>query len=176
MRWLAVVDRLPRPSLYRRAGRKRELFHRRCALTLPGHDGPHQSLCIMKGKFMKRPTVHEKAMVMIGAWRDRCAGKTFFRMSLGDFSTLVAPSGAARERIAKLRAELREAIKQCENADRITRRAIVQVVNGVKGDPDEGEDGDLLSAMGYMKHTVRAVMLSAARRRSARAAAGDGTR
>jgi len=127
---------------------------------------------IMKGNFMKRRTVQEKALLMIDAWRDRCADKTFFRMSLADFSAIVAPSGAARERVASLKAQLREAIKECEHADRVTRRAIVRVVNGVKGDPDEGEDGDLLSAMGYMKHTVRAKILSEARRRSARAVEG----
>ena len=144
-------------------------LHPTSSTSLQGHDGPHPPLSIMKGKFMKRRTLHEKAMLMIGAWRDRCPDKTFFRMSLRDFSALVAPSGAARERVANLRAQLREAMKQCEHADRITRRAIVRVVNGVKGDPDEGEDGDLLSAMGYMKHTVRAEVLSEARRRSARA-------
>jgi hypothetical protein len=122
---------------------------------------------------MKRPTVYEKAMRVIGAWGDRCAGKAFFRMSLGDFSAIAARSGAARERIARLRAELREAMRQCEAADSLTRRAIVQVVNGVKGDPDEGEDGDLLSAMGYMKHTARSAFLNAARRKSARAVAGS---
>jgi hypothetical protein len=131
----------------------------------------HPLFFVMKGNFMKRRTVHEKAMLMISAWRDRCAEKAFFRMSLADFTAIVAPSAAARERVATLRAQLREAIKQCEEADRTTRRAIVRVVNGVKGDPDEGEDGDLLSAMGYMKHTVRSEVLSDARRRSARAAA-----
>lgn len=125
----------------------------------------------MKRKFVKRQTVHEKAMQMIGAWSGRCPDKPFFRMSLADFRVIVAPSGAARERIANLKAQLREAVKECEAADRVTRRAIVRVVNGVKGDPDEGEDGDLLSAMGYMKHTVRSEILSDARRRSARAAA-----
>src|SRR5262245_21117715 len=117
---------------------------------------------------MKRRTIYERAMLMIGAWRDRCPGKAFFRMSLEDFLAIVAPSGAARERVANLKAQLREAIRQCEEADRITRRAIVRVVNAVKGDPDEGEDGDLLSAMGYMKHTVRSEILSDARRRGAR--------
>lgn len=120
---------------------------------------------------MRRRTVHEKATLIISAWRDRCPDKTFFRMSLGNFSDIVSPSGVARERIASLKAQLREATKQCEEADRITRRAIVRVVNGVKGDPDEGEDGDLLSAMGYLKHTVRSVILGDARRRSAKAAA-----
>ena len=118
---------------------------------------------------MTRRNLHEKAMLVIGAWRDRCPDKAFFRMSLLDFSVIVAPSGTARERIANLKAQLREAIRECEQADSITRRAIVQVVNGVKGDPDEGEDGDLLSAMGYMKHTVRSEILSNARKRSAQA-------
>jgi hypothetical protein len=130
----------------------------------------------MKRKSMKRPTVHEKATLMISAWRDRCPDKAFFRMSLGDFSAIVAPSGAARERVARLKAELRQAMHQCEAADCMTRRAIVRVVNGVKGDPDEGEDGDLLSAMGYMKHSARSAVLSDARRRSARAAAENRTR
>ncbi len=59
-------------------------------------------------------------------------------MSLGDFSAIVAPSGAARERGARPKAELREAMHQCEEADRTTRRAIVRVGNGMTGDPDEG--------------------------------------
>jgi hypothetical protein len=121
---------------------------------------------------MKRRTVHDKATLIITAWRDKCPDKTFFRMSLEDFSAIVAPGGAARARVANLKAQLREAMKQCEETNRITRRAIVRVVNGVKGDPDEGEDGDLLSAMGYMKHTVRSEVLSDARRRAARSAAG----
>ena len=105
-------------------------------------------------------------MRMIQAWDAHCRHKQFFRMSLADFSALVAPSGAARDRVASLKAPLREAKEACEEADRVTRRAIVRVVNGVKGDPDEGEDGDLLSAMGYMKHTVRSKVVSEARRRS----------
>jgi hypothetical protein len=121
---------------------------------------------------MKRRTVHDKAMLIISAWRARCPDKTFFGMSLDDFSDIVAPGGTARERVADLKAQLREAMKCCKDTERITRRATVRVVNGVKGDPDEGEDGDLLSAMGYMKHTVRSEVLSDARRRGARSAAG----
>ncbi len=120
---------------------------------------------------MRRRTVYEKATLITSAWRARCPDKTFFRMSLEEFTVIVRPSGAARERIASLKAQLREAIQQCEDADRTARRAILRVVNAVKGDPDEGEDGELLSAMGYMKHTVRSVELAKARRRSARAVA-----
>jgi hypothetical protein len=120
---------------------------------------------------MKRLTVYEKAELVISAWRARCPDKKFFRMSLNEFTFMVLPSGTARERIASLKAQLREATQQCKEADRITRRAIVRAVNGVKGDADEGEDGELLVAMGYMKHTVRSVKLSEARRTRARAVA-----
>ena len=41
---------------------------------------------------------------------------------------------------------------------------MLRIVNAVKGDPDEGEDGDLLVAMGYMPHTARSSLMSAVRR------------
>jgi hypothetical protein len=163
-----TASRAQKPS--RRQAGNRNFPRPQSSLTGRADDARSALLRIMKGKFMKRRTVHEKATLMISAWRARCPDKTFFRMSLEDFSVIVGPCGAARERVASLKAQLREAKQQCEEADRIARRAIVRVVNGVKGDPDEGEDGELLGAMGYMKHTVRSELLSEARRRSARAA------
>lgn len=61
---------------------------------------------------MKRRTVHDKAILIISAWRDRCPDKKLFRMSLEEFSAIVAPGGIARERVVNLKAQLREAMKQ----------------------------------------------------------------
>jgi len=121
---------------------------------------------------MKRPTVSQRAELIARVWGERCPDKTFFRTSLSEFIRLVAPSSEARVRIATLKAQLKEAVQQRKEADSTSRRAILRVVNGVRGDADEGEDGELLVAMGYLKHTVRSVKLSEARRTSARAAVG----
>src|SRR5687767_14600282 len=108
--------------------------------------------------------IYEKALVLINAWNSRRPNKTFFRQSLQDFRTIVAPSGEARARLAELEALTQEALARRDEADKVTRRAVIRIVNAVKGDPDEGEDGELIAAMGYLPHTARSSLIGLARR------------
>ena len=115
--------------------------------------------------------IYEKAMTLIRVWGSMRADKTFFRMTLEDFTKLVEPSAEARREIAELEDRMQKALSRRDDADRKTRRAIIRVVNGVKGDADEGEDSELLAAMGYLPHTARSSINSLARKSAARARA-----
>lgn len=114
--------------------------------------------------------IYEKALVIISAWGAMRPGKTFFRQSLDDFTKIVAPSGEARQKLAELENLTKQALAQRDAADKITRRAVIRIVNGVKGDPDEGEDGELLARMGYLPHTARSSIIGLARRSAKKAA------
>lgn len=124
----------------------------------------------MKGKFMSESDIYEKAQTVVKAWESMRPNKAFFRMTLDDFRNVIAPSGEAREGLADLETQTQKALTRRTQADRITRRAVIRIVNGVKGDPDEGEDGELLRAMGYLPHTARSSITSMARRNASRAA------
>src|SRR5438445_13403268 len=99
--------------------------------------------------------IYDKALVVVDTWRSMRPSKAFFGMSLDDFLKKIAPSGDARKQLARLEAQTRDALSLRDKADRITRRAVLRVVNAVKGDPEEGEDSELLANMGYLPHTAR---------------------
>ncbi len=88
-------------------------------------------------------------------------------MTLEEFEKLIAASGEARTELAELDARRRVVVARCEEADQITRRGILRIVNAVKGDAEEGEDSELLAAMGYLPHTARSSIVSAARKKKA---------
>jgi hypothetical protein len=97
-------------------------------------------------------------------WRSKRPDKTFFRMSVEDFGKIIGPSGEAREALATLCASTQQALARRNEADSVTRRAVLRVVNAIKGDADEGEDSDLLAEMGYLPHTAKTGIISAGRR------------
>jgi hypothetical protein len=118
--------------------------------------------------------IYEKALVVADMWGAQRPDKSFFGMTRDAFLNLIAPSGEARKELAQLDAQTRDALSRRDKADRITRRAVLRVVNGVKGDPEEGEDSELLASMGYLPHTARSSIISAARKyKSAAKAVAD---
>jgi hypothetical protein len=76
-------------------------------------------------------------------------------MSLEKFREMIAPSLAARATIARLETELIAAQNQRDNSDQVSLDALLLVVNSIKGDPTEGEDGELYEAMGYVRKSER---------------------
>jgi hypothetical protein len=119
---------------------------------------------------MDTSDIYEKATAVAKAWNSLRPTKTFFRMSLEDFRKIIAASGDARSEIVDLESRTQGALARRDEADRITRRAVVRVVNGVRGDADEGEDSELLAAMGYIPHTARVSIIAKGRKQGARAA------
>lgn len=98
----------------------------------------------------------EKIAAVLGAWKDLCPAKSFGGMTLAEFTALVKPSIDTRAAIATLENELIGAADDRDDADKISMPAVLKVVNGVKGDPELGEDSKVYEAMGYVRKSERA--------------------
>jgi hypothetical protein len=98
----------------------------------------------------------EKIAAVLKAWKDLRPTKTFAGMTLAQFTTKVQPSLDARDAIDTLDNQLIAAADQRDTADVESMKQINFVVNAVKGDPTEGEDGELYEAMGYVRKSERA--------------------
>ncbi len=119
--------------------------------------------------------IYDKALVVADMWGSMRPNKSFFGMTRDDFAKKIFASGEARKELAQLDTQVRDALNRRDKADRIPRRVVLRVVNGVKGDPEEGEDSELLAAMGYLPHTARSSIVSAARKIKNAAKAADKT-
>ena len=98
----------------------------------------------------------EKLAAVLKAWKDLRPAKTVAGMTLAQFTAKVQPSLDARAQIDTLENQLTAAMDERDTADVATMKQVLLVVNAVKGDPDEGEDGELYDAMGYVRKSVRA--------------------
>jgi len=98
----------------------------------------------------------EKLAAVLQAWKDLRPAKTFAGMTLAQFTTKVQPSLDARAQIDTLENQLTAALDERDTADVETMKQVLLVVNAVKGDPAEGEDGELYDAMGYVRKSERA--------------------
>ncbi len=98
----------------------------------------------------------EKLASVLQAWKDLRPTKTFAGMTLAQFTAKVQPSLDARAQIDTLENQLTAAMDERDTADVETIKQVLLVVNAVKGDPTEGEDGELYDAMGYVRKSERA--------------------
>jgi hypothetical protein len=118
--------------------------------------------------------VYGRALAIVEAWGVHRPDKSFSRMTLEDFKKAIAPSSDARAEIKEADRLMRLAVKHRDAADTLLKKLVQRVVNGVKSDPDEGEDGELYAAMGYVPRTVRN-SLQSVRRVKTGSKAGQGT-
>jgi hypothetical protein len=100
---------------------------------------------------------------VLEAWENLRPTKSFAKMTLDEFKARVKPSQEARTKIKELEDQMTAAINRRNDADDATLEVVQLVVNAVKGDPDEGEDGDLIDAMGYVRKSERASGLKRSR-------------
>ena len=98
----------------------------------------------------------EKLAKVLKAWKDLRKTKNFAGMTLTEFTAKVQPSLDARAQIDTLENQLTAALDERDTADVETMKQVLLVVNAVKGDPAEGEDGELYDAMGYVRKSERA--------------------
>ena len=108
--------------------------------------------------------IYDKAVHIYDTWGSRCPDKKIFGMTRDEFGQKISASGEARKELEQLADQTAKALDRRDRADAITRREVVRVLNGVKGDPEEGEDSELLAAMGYLPHTAKSSLSGAARR------------
>lgn len=94
------------------------------------------------------------------AWENEAAEASFGGMTLAQYKAKVKPSADARAEVDRLDKLMTAAINRREDADRVSNETNQLVVNGVKGDPNFGEDCDLYEAMGYVRKSERKSGLS----------------
>ena len=104
--------------------------------------------------------MNDRIAQVVSSWETLRPNKSFAGMSLEQFRATVAPSLSARQAITRLESEVISAQNQRDDADRKSMTAILLVVNAIKGDPQEGEDGELYEAMGYVRKSERKSGLS----------------
>ena len=100
--------------------------------------------------------VLEQITRVLQAWETLRPTKSFAGMTLAQFKAKLQPSLAARAALTALDAQMTAAKDQRDEADKVSLAAAQLVVNAVKGDPDEGENGELYEAMGYVRKSERA--------------------
>lgn len=100
-------------------------------------------------------SVLEKIQAAEVAWGQLAPERRLADMSLEEFRALIAPSFAARERIAQLQNELLEAQAERDRADQVSLAARMRVVAAVLADAALGPDSALYEAMGYTRKSER---------------------
>jgi hypothetical protein len=96
-----------------------------------------------------------KLQKLIDAWTTLRPTKSFGGMTLEQFKTQVQPSLAARDQLVTLCNQTTDNRTQRQQSDDASLELAQLVVNSVKGDPAEGENGSLYAAMGYVPKSAR---------------------
>ena len=115
--------------------------------------------------------VEGKIQRVVTAWETVRPEKLFAGMSLEQFRTRIQPSVEARQKVDRLEDQFEAAKASRDAADVASLVTMNFIVNAVKGDPQEGEDGELYAAMGYVRKSERRSGLTRGRRTEAKSAA-----
>jgi hypothetical protein len=92
---------------------------------------------------------------VLGAWSTARPSKSFGGMTLEQFRQTVQASIDVRKEIAMLDARRAALVVRRDDLDAAALDAAARAVHGVKGDPDEGEDGELYATMGFVRKSLR---------------------
>ena len=101
-------------------------------------------------------------------WLKLRPAKAFAGLTHEQFLTSVKPSYDVRDEIAELEVRLQSARARLATVDEQSLKIVQRVVNAVRADPEEGDDGELYVAMGYVRKRDRKSSLQ--RRREVRTA------
>ncbi len=94
------------------------------------------------------------------AWETLAPDAKFSGMNLDDFKSRVQQSLDARLALRVATDQLVAAQNSRSDTDAATMRALLLVVNAIKGDPAHGEDSSLYEACGYVRKSERRSGLS----------------
>ena len=97
----------------------------------------------------------EKLQAAVTAWETLRPTKSFGGMTLAQFKDKLKASFDTRTAIATLENQLLAEQNKRDDADSTALAALQLVVNSVKGDPEEGEDGEFYEALGYVRKSER---------------------
>ena len=96
-----------------------------------------------------------KLQTVVNAWGTLRPSKSFAGMTLEQFKAQVQPSLASRDQLVIVRSQATDHLTQRHQSDDASLDLAQLVVNAVKGDPAEGENGSLYAAMGYVTKNTR---------------------
>ncbi len=101
-------------------------------------------------KVSNNPSSNEEHYEKVAsAFRTLAPKATFGKMTLEQFEARIQPSIDKREAIKAAEDVLKNLITERDTVDVETMKACDEVVKGVVGDPDYGDDCGLYGAMGY---------------------------
>ena len=89
-------------------------------------------------------------------WAAVCPEQSFFGHTLEQFKAGVQPSLDARANLATLDRQSKVELERRHTADQASNYLVQGVVNAIRGDPSQGEDGELYGALGYVRKSNRA--------------------
>ena len=89
------------------------------------------------------------------AWVKLRPGKTFAGLTLEQFLAAIKPSYDVRAEIAESELRMQSAQARRVTVDEAALKVGQRVVNAVKADPEEGDDGEVYVAMGYVRKRDR---------------------
>ena len=96
-----------------------------------------------------------KLQTVVNALGTLRPSKSFAGMTLEQFKAQVQPSLASRDQLVIVRSQATDHLTQRHQSDDASLELAQLVVNAVKGDPAEGENGSLYAAMGYVTKNSR---------------------
>ena len=97
----------------------------------------------------------DKARQIETAWSNLAPERSFGGLSLEQYRAAIKPSVDTRAHIVTLEDQLRAEYSRRDAADQAASLAISRVVNGVRADPELGDNSALYEAMGYVRRSAR---------------------
>jgi hypothetical protein len=104
----------------------------------------------------KNQSLDARRDLFVTAWNQLAAEESFGGMTLAQFTAATEAAMVAREDIANAKALLSSLVGQRVLADVELRKALKLVANGVRGNPQYGDNGTLYRAMGFVPTGERA--------------------
>ena len=99
--------------------------------------------------------VAKRLQTLIDVWERLRTTKSFAGMTLEQFKAKVATSLSTREALSSLKTQVTNSRTTRHQSDIVSNDLVNLVINAIKGDPDEGEDGPLYAALGYIPKSAR---------------------
>jgi hypothetical protein len=103
---------------------------------------------------------YEKTQTILSGWKNIRPNKSFAGLTLAEFEQRISPIKTTRDDVTEREDLLKAAINARDAADKAAFAEAQLVVNSVRSDRHEGEDGELYEAMGYVRKSERKTGLS----------------
>jgi hypothetical protein len=100
--------------------------------------------------------VLERITTMKRVWGTLRPNSRFYGMTLDEFGQKVKPSLDARAELDVIDEHRSATAVRRDDSDGVSMDLINRIVNAIKADPNEGEDGEVYAALGYVRKGLRA--------------------